>query len=126
MSGNVSLLPLHFSFPLILLSLLSHPLLSLFLIFLPFPLSPLPPPHLPPSPLFSLPFPPLLSLPLPSVVPNDLYSSFSVTNQDTTGATIAVSPISTDLAAPNTAGFLEVQLNEELHWTRAHKNGRLE
>ena len=127
---------LHFSFSFMSLSFLS--LASSPSLFLPphFALPPLsspafPLPHLPPSPaaffllfhpltslhLPSFPFPSLLSWPSPpSVVPNDLYSSFSVTNQDTTGATIAVSPISTDLAAPNTAGFLEVQLNEQLHW----------
>ena len=42
------------------------------------------------------------------VVPNDLHSSFTITNQNTTAAAVVISPISTDVAAPHTVGFLEV------------------
>jgi len=50
-----------------------------------------------------------LSPPLPSpVVPNDLQSSFTANNQDTTAAAIVVSPISPDVAASHTVGYLEV------------------
>ena len=58
-------------------------------------------------------YPPSISLspPLPSpppVVPNDLRSSLTVNNQDTTAAAIVISPISPDVAASHTVGYLEV------------------
>lgn len=54
-------------------------------------------------PQFPSPFP----SPSP-VVPNELRSSFTINNQDTTAAAIVVSPISPDVAASLTVGYLEV------------------
>jgi len=50
----------------------------------------------------------ILGFKIARVVPNELRSSFTINNQDTTAAAIVVSPISPDVAASLTVGYLEV------------------